>query len=187
MSLPSEESGSRSLLSTRFEHAHVTSRYPIYRWKPLSDPSKQILLLSVIPSIGSQDMKCSLEIISHITSSPPKTYSALSYVWGDATTNVPMTLFEDNMPCTVYITRNLHAAIRDMTYLSGDNISRVDRDSHSPGQSFLLIDALCIDQSNDQERGMQIQIIVIYMQDLQAFQFGLVPFFGARPSQVSSK
>jgi len=70
-----------------------------------------------------------------------------------------MTLFEDDKPFTVYITRNLHAAIRDITRYSAGHTLRHSIWSLPPDRIYFWIDALCIDQSNNQERGIQVQIM----------------------------
>ncbi|KAK6613565.1 het domain protein [Botrytis cinerea] len=75
---------------------------------------------------------------------PPEShlYEALSYVWGSF----------DDPPHFIYIngnslsiTANLHAALRR---LRNHNLERV-----------IWVDALCINQQDDQEKGLQIQLM----------------------------
>ncbi len=74
-------------------------------------------------------------------------YDALSYVWGD--TNNPRSIYigEYDMP----VTKNLYAAL---SHLRNFSIERV-----------LWVDAICINQKNNEEKGQQIQLMAkIYSQ-----------------------
>lgn len=138
----------------------------------MANPLKQIRILNIVLSPDLDESICSLEIVSHVTD-PPKYYHALSYVWGDSSEKVPMKLIEDGKHFTVYITKNLRAAIRDLTLPSHGPERFASTQRHSPATSdntdkfshlgspqvHIWIDALCIDQSNDRERSMQVQIM----------------------------
>ncbi len=72
--------------------------------------------------------------MEELSSSPPPSYTALSYVWGDPTDRLPIT-FNDT---TASITKSLYAALE---YLRSETEERT-----------LWIDALCIDQSRHTAR-----------------------------------
>jgi hypothetical protein len=70
---------------------------------------------------------------------PP--YIALSYTWGDP--NDPLPIVIDGI--VVKVTRNLHSAL---TNLREDLVARP-----------LWVDAICIDQSDDDEKSKQVQLM----------------------------
>jgi len=170
MSSPSEESDSRSLLSTTLADTNPwTTLYPLYQWKPLSDPAKQIRVLNIVPYSNSDGFRCSLKIVPHVILPSPGPYQALSYVWGDSTQKVRMNIYEGDKCLSVYVTQNLEAAIRDLTSpIRGRYYGKLLQ------PLCLWVDALCIDQNNDQERSMQVQI----MAEIYARAFGVLVWLG---------
>jgi Heterokaryon incompatibility protein (HET) len=116
---------------------------PGVKYKTLTEPdSFRIILLqpstihdaplqgSLVHSTLSQ---CDRDIIDH--------FSALSYVWGDATKLGSITIDD----IAVGITATLEAALRDLR--DGSRIMRV------------WADALCIDQSNSAEKAIQVGLM----------------------------
>jgi len=112
-----------------------------YPYRPLVEPDSFRLLL-IQP--GAEDeihcnlihttlYDCRLELFDH--------YTALSYVWGDLTN--PKLIWVDSI--AVSVTSNLHAALCDLR-----DESRALR---------LWVDALCIDQSDLGEKGIQVAMM----------------------------
>lgn len=97
--------------------------------------------LELYPGTGQDRLKCQLSDARF--GDEGVEYEALSYVWGDATTtshveNLTSSTSSTYMP----VASNLHHAL---LALRRSDVSRM-----------LWIDALCIDQSNVQERGEQV-------------------------------
>ncbi|KZM19398.1 hypothetical protein ST47_g9453 [Ascochyta rabiei] len=115
------------------------------RWQPLSTSDQQIRLLEVAPrEQDSKSVNCILKIVS-LLSDP--TYEALSYVWGEWEDSMEIIL--DGSKHTV--TKNLHDALKVM-----QNANR---------PRTLWVDAVCIDQTNIQERTSQVAMMdKIYFQ-----------------------
>lgn len=97
-----------------------------------------IRLLQLAPGGGNTPLRCSLIQVDLDSGHP---YEALSYAWGDASDQVPVTCDERS----IHITRNLLEALT------------MFRDSVTT--QFLWADAMCIDQTNLQECGAQVQLI----------------------------
>jgi len=108
----------------------------------LSVESRQIRLLTILPSLFSSTIKCELSIVS-LNDKPQ--YEALSYVWGDPANPKYIQLNKQKFS----VTPNLHAALRALRR------SRTKRK--------LWVDAVCINQSDISERNAQIaQMRFIY-------------------------
>jgi len=85
-------------------------------------------------------MVCSLEV-HNLNSDPAPEYYTLSYVWGSATVTDLVPLEGQEWPVTV----NLANALRFLR----DTKKRI----------LIWIDALCINQANTKERGLQVQLM----------------------------
>jgi hypothetical protein len=68
-------------------------------------------------------------------------YEALSYVWGNPNETLPINVNGSQIPVTV----NLHSAL---LHLRDRSIERI-----------IWVDAICIDQSSNEERGQQVQLM----------------------------
>jgi hypothetical protein len=68
-------------------------------------------------------------------------YEALSYTWGDSSDKCP-SYCEGQ---TLKVTRNLHSALRHLR--------------HDTAERILWVDAVCIDQDNEQERSQQMPLM----------------------------
>ena len=85
-------------------------------------------------------MFCQLEI--HSLEEQP-VYEALSYVWGDAATTLP--IYVGSQRKRFGATTNLECALRHLRYQDGDRI--------------LWVDAICINQSDDAEKTHQVRMM----------------------------
>jgi hypothetical protein len=89
------------------------------------------------PSLSSS-MECKLSTFGLVDA---PSYIALSYVWGDIRKTTPITLND----AEIHVTTNLLAALRRMS-------------AWDPG-TYFWIDALCINQSNTEEKGHQVSMM----------------------------
>lgn len=118
----------------------MQSQRPRFQYSLLLNPSTDIRLAIIEPGAEEDDIRCrilqgNIENIGN--------YEALSYAWGDATNRVPIILDDK----TFEVTPNLESALRNLRNPGSD-----------PGQTRAFwIDAICIDQENDEERSAQVQ------------------------------
>ncbi|KAF2431651.1 hypothetical protein EJ08DRAFT_669800 [Tothia fuscella] len=130
---------------------------PRYQYEVFSQNSKEIRLLSLLPGTFDADVKIVLRNNSFSTSSPPS-YEALSYVWGTSQNPVNIGIGSGNDSLSV--TQSLAIALPHLRYTDREKV--------------LWIDAICIDQSNVQERGQQVEI----MGDIYKFAERVVVWLG---------
>ncbi|GMG43153.1 unnamed protein product [Aspergillus oryzae var. brunneus] len=122
--------------------------------------SNEIRLLILLPGIWSDPIRCKWRVVS-LNGKPE--YKALSYVWGRSKHSQPIYL--NGSP--VYITRHLRRALRQL---------RSDSEA-----VCLWIDAVCINQSDDEEKTEQVKMmgkiyaqsqeVVVYLGDAFAPSF----------------
>jgi hypothetical protein len=105
-------------------------------FRPLSPG--YIRILEILPGSETEAVKCHL-IYVRLAEKP--SYEALSYCWGDPTNPKPITV--DN--AQLLVTANLHAALY---HLRKRTESR-----------HIWIDAVCINQTHDEEKGQQVQMM----------------------------
>lgn len=104
---------------------------------------RSIRLLRLLPSMDASEahqgqlFECSLEDVPE----QEFTYEALSYAWGDPETSYVIKIDGLDLP----VTANLHAALKRLR--------------EKRRMRLLWIDALCIDQRNDEEKEHQIQLM----------------------------
>jgi hypothetical protein len=108
-----------------------------YPYQPLLS-SNEIRLLIFNPSSAGSDITCQL-VHSDLASCP---YEALSYEWGLPSDEDPEILVDDHF---IGIRRNLYLALQQFR--------------HETEQRILWIDAICINQSDTEEKGRQVQFI----------------------------
>lgn len=107
----------------------------------------EIRLLQLLPGKGSEPVKCE---IFHARLGENPTYDALSYMWGGENNGKSLMIQVDGGRL-MEVRENLGNVLR---YLRRENEARV-----------LWVDAICINQSNDIERGHQVaQMGKIYSQ-----------------------
>ncbi len=114
-----------------------------YRYNPLPSEGNYIRLLCLQPSESeAEPLKCKLYSYSLQRLSPrPHRYEALSYVWGDSSSPLPIYVDGDWHPITV----NLHAALSHL------------RDRYF--ERIIWIDAICIDLTNSEEHSQQVRLM----------------------------
>ncbi|KAJ8126832.1 hypothetical protein O1611_g6807 [Lasiodiplodia mahajangana] len=100
---------------------------------------RNIRLLELLPGRPSDDIRCVLT--THPLLPGVVKYEALSYVWGDPDVTKPISVNGDSLQVTV----NLRSALR---HLRRTNKSRI-----------LWVDAICIDQSDPDERAYQVSFM----------------------------
>lgn len=105
----------------------------IIRYRKLRKVRDEIRLLTIIDD-ESEPITCKLE---HVSLSASPSFKALSYCWGDANDTRPVTI----NGCTVAVTVNLESALRQF---------------RAEFHGWIWIDALCINQSDLEEKGEQV-------------------------------
>lgn len=105
---------------------------------PFADPKSEIRLVTILPGEAEDDIQCRLEVVSFAKALK---YSALSYRWGDPTISVPIYLQGEQF----HVTTNLAAALRHFRRLEA--------------QQKMWIDAICINQQDDNERSAQVSFM----------------------------
>ncbi|KAK4506893.1 hypothetical protein PRZ48_000626 [Zasmidium cellare] len=109
-----------------------------YLYAPLQGP-RTVRLFNIAPSAFLDDPIAGVLEHFELFQIPP--FEALSYVWGDSTDLLPIQVNERPM----HITAALHAALRRL---------------RKPDQSrSLWIDSICINQSDNKEKGRQVGIM----------------------------
>jgi ankyrin repeat protein len=109
-----------------------------FEYKPISLTAPAFRLLRLLK--GDDDpIQCQLFESKLAAPEAIGDYAALSYTWGSTFRPCDITMNGSNMS----VTKNAYLALRDLRYKEKDRV--------------LWIDVLCIDQSNVEERGQQVQ------------------------------
>jgi hypothetical protein len=112
-----------------------------YKYEPLDPTGTEIRLIKLEPSQQfSAQVRCSIFTV-RLEDAP--TYNALSYVWGDRSNLICIKLNGCLFPVGV----NLYLALRRLRSLAKDV------------PAVYWVDAICIDQKNDEERGHQVSMM----------------------------
>ena len=104
-------------------------------YEPLDVDNYEIRMLTILPDSPESIVRCTMQRTNLIS---PIRYAALSYCWGDAT--ITTDIFVNGIE--IQVTVNLADALQHLRKLG------VDR---------LWVDALCINQTDKQEKGLQIR------------------------------
>jgi hypothetical protein len=112
--------------------------HPIHN--PLHTKKPQIRLLVLHPGPFEDPVSCRLKIC-YLKKCPA--YEALSYVWGDAETTLP--IYVGLQRNRFEATTNLECTLRHLRYNDRDRI--------------LWVDAICINQSDDSEKSQQVRMM----------------------------
>lgn len=116
-------------------------------YRRLNPDLREIRLLRIYPGRFDEVVRCSLSIVS-LDNRPE--FEALSYVWGDA--GDTRTVFVDNIPFPA--TTNLESALRHIREHSCEATSEL-----IPASLDVWIDAICINQSDVEERSQQVRMM----------------------------
>jgi hypothetical protein len=165
----------RSLVTLKRGFSTRRPLLPLY--EPLERTTREIRLLELLPAKDpTANIRCILRKVSLDTK---PIYLALSYVWGDAT-NEKKTIEVNGI--AVSVTSNLHKALLQMR-----------PDTNVELQTY-WVDALCINQADNDEKSSQIQfmreiygnaaVVVIWLGELQANAYSAMATIYAT-SQVS--
>jgi hypothetical protein len=115
---------------------------PRYCYSPLSSAGDSIRLLRLKPAKDkSADIHCELIEYALHDSSAIHLYEALSYVWGNSEKKLRVFMHSYSFD----VTDNLHAALLELR-------------NHTMERT-IWVDAMCIDQKNQEEKELQIQIM----------------------------
>ena len=115
-----------------------------FQYTPLNVSKSEIRLIELLPratKCSSQSglaPRCNLILVS-LDDKP--NYAALSYSWGDPRDTQTITIGS----CSVPVTRNLYSALKHLQY---EKTARV-----------IWVDALCINQSDNEEKGWQVELM----------------------------
>ncbi|KAE8161442.1 heterokaryon incompatibility protein-domain-containing protein [Aspergillus tamarii] len=127
-----------------FGHSHIGGSLGMsrYTYRPLAKGSTKIRLLRLLPNEDkAARVECELIEYTLTDSSGQHPYEALSYVWGRG--DEPQSILIGGR--AFHVTRNLHAVL---LRLRNHRVARL-----------LWIDAICINQKDDQEKSHQIQLM----------------------------
>lgn len=109
-------------------------------YSPIPASSGGFRILRLRPGSPDNSVECDL-IIAQLDSSNLLPYDALSYFWGDPDDREAITVHGREQ----HVTRNLHAALRQLRSVSRDRL--------------LWADAVCINQNDAEEKGKQVQLM----------------------------
>ncbi|KAF4630994.1 hypothetical protein G7Y89_g7140 [Cudoniella acicularis] len=109
-----------------------------YQYSPFDPKQRQIRLVTLEPGDWPDGIRCRVEAIPF---DEQPTYEALSYVWGDANKRRPIQL-NDHL---FEVTENLWLVMR--------------RVRHHTIRRVLWVDAICINQADDEEKSQQVAMM----------------------------
>ena len=120
---------------------------PIFSYSPLKDASTEIRLLRISLATDSDHDDIVSVHLEHFRKGKNLVYDALSYTWGDASKT--KTILVNG--CQFDATENLHAALLQLRgFKQSDDYRR---------NELIWIDALCINQKDDNEKSLQVQMM----------------------------
>ncbi|KAH7385797.1 heterokaryon incompatibility protein-domain-containing protein, partial [Pyrenochaeta sp. MPI-SDFR-AT-0127] len=99
---------------------------------------QQYRVLDVYPGSPGDLILCKLSVASSFLATD---FEALSYVWGEGTAVEPLLV----NGCSMKVTQNLHKALQSLR--------------HRTEPRILWVDAICIDQSNVDEKNVQVAMM----------------------------
>jgi hypothetical protein len=114
------------------------------QYRPLDASKSEIRLIELLPTATNTSTRrertprCNL---IHASLNDKPNYVALSYTWGDPRDTEKITVDQS----LVSVTRNLHSALKHLRY---EKTVRI-----------IWIDAICINQSDDEEKSWQVQLM----------------------------
>ncbi|KAF1810651.1 HET-domain-containing protein, partial [Eremomyces bilateralis CBS 781.70] len=133
-----------------------------FQYSSLPEKKAVVRLLELLP--GDPDGKIRCELMDfEIKDADQKPYEALSYVWGEGEGSTEITVNNERMT----IRPNLHLALQSLR----------NQDS---ARTF-WVDAICIDQNNNKERGHQVNLMKSIFQGAK----GVVVWLGEDTEQTN--
>ena len=112
-----------------------------YQYQPLDNEAEYIRLIYLLPAEPSTDIRVDI-VHTRLTKEDVPKYEALSYVWGESDTPDVINVGQEG-DVTLAVTRSLYQALPYLRY----------RDQ----RRVLWVDAICVDQQNLKERGLQVE------------------------------
>ncbi|KAK3338614.1 heterokaryon incompatibility protein-domain-containing protein [Lasiosphaeria hispida] len=108
----------------------------------ISLPEGSVRLLRLLPnSDQNSPIECRLITFPALDSGSTHPYESLSYVWGSDDSKRPIYVDRNEL----YVTANLHVALSHLR--------------HCLLERMLWVDAICINQSDNVEKGQQVQLM----------------------------
>ena len=124
-----------------------------YQYQPLADNvSFRLLRLERVPA--NLRLRCFMMEVS-ITDLTNFEYVAMSYTWGPPSDKVPIQCGDSNQ--TIMIPGNLYSALHCLAREPWQGV--MDTDEPIGYDIWIWSDAICIDQSNQDERSQQVQLM----------------------------
>jgi len=103
-------------------------------------PKGSVRLMRLLPNSDKNSrIECQLMTFSGLDSGSTHPYEAVSYVWGSEDNKKPVYIDGDEL----YVTANLHVALSHLR--------------HCFVEKILWVDAICINQHDNDEKGRQVQ------------------------------
>jgi hypothetical protein len=117
----------------------------LYAKLPISTEYRQIRVLDLLAGLRGSPVRCRLRVTTLNKAEP---YQALSYTWGKSLDGRSITVYagDDREPQVLPVTDNLFRALCGLR-------PRFGRPRH------LWVDAICINQRNDAEKGAQVRLM----------------------------
>ena len=112
----------------------------LHIYRKLDPSQKETRLVLIRPACNEGDVHCEMQTIS-LLARPPPTYETISYVWGDA--KLHGTVFINDQKLNVPLSTEV--VLRRMR--------------HAEVERSVWIDSLCIDQTDDDDRNYQVQLM----------------------------
>ncbi|KAK3316763.1 heterokaryon incompatibility protein-domain-containing protein [Apodospora peruviana] len=149
--LKAQRQSARPGKRTEIKRTTIPRRREPFRHPPLDEQTSQIRFLTLLPGSDAEPVRCEMGIHSLDDSID---FTALSYCWGNPTPIETITIDGAEV-------RINHSLAVTLPYLRQDSTPRV-----------LWVAAVCIDQSNTQERNLQVRLMARWTPPLV---FGSVP------------
>jgi len=128
------------LENIKFPGTKFSNPFPGISYKPLDFVNFEFRLLTLLENEDSSEEGQICCELKHAYLDDPPQYHALSYCWGDPTVIAPILVNGSTME----VTTNLEAALRELRELRGQKVKTI------------WVDALCINQQDPTERGLQV-------------------------------
>ncbi|ETI21401.1 hypothetical protein G647_07748 [Cladophialophora carrionii CBS 160.54] len=115
-------------------------------WQPLPHPTKNIRLIELL-SAKSKDAPIQLKLATYSINGYCPSYEAISYTWGDAVDEEEIIMGgEDGQSSRkLRVRKNLYDCLKRLR--------------QTTSARYLWVDAICIDQRNNDEKGAQVSIM----------------------------